>query len=86
MYLIRGRFGPLPSLIAAVWVLLAPAVVGAQETPELYLLDLQAGDYLLAESVPAYESGDDFLIDFALFLEAVEFPIEKTGIRQPPGR
>ncbi len=78
-YLIRGRSGPLPSLIAVVWVLLAPAVVGAQETPGLYLLDLQAGDYLLAESVPAYESGDTFLIDFALFLEAVEFPIEKTG-------
>ena len=66
------------SLIAAVWVL-APALVGAQEGPELYLLDFHSDGYLLAESVPAYESGDTVLIDFALFLEAVEFPIERQG-------
>ena len=43
------------------------------------LLDFHADGYLLAESVPAYASGDTFLIDFALFLEAVEFPIEQEG-------
>ena len=78
-YRFRGRAGPLPSLIAAVWVLLAPTLVSAQENPDLYLLDFHADGYLLAESVPAYASGDTFLIDFALFLEAVEFPIERAG-------
>ena len=43
------------------------------------LLDFHADGYLLAESVPAYASGETFLIDFALFLEAVEFPIEQEG-------
>jgi len=71
--------GPLSSLIVAAWVLFAPAAVGAQEGPELYLLDFHADGFLLAESVPAYESGDTFLIDFALFLEAVEFPIKQQG-------
>jgi hypothetical protein len=66
-------------LIAAVWVLLAPALVVAQEDPELYLLNFHADGFLLAESVPAYESGETFLIDFALFLESVEFPIEREG-------
>jgi hypothetical protein len=54
-------------------------VTGAQESPEFYLLDFHSDGYLLAESVPAYESGDTFLVNFALFLEAVEFPIEKQG-------
>jgi hypothetical protein len=54
-------------------------MAGAQESPDLYLLDFHADGYLLAESVPAYASGDTFLIDFALFLEAVEFPIEREG-------
>jgi hypothetical protein len=66
-------------MIVAAWVLLAPALVGAQDSLDLYLLDFHSDGYLLAESVPAYESGDTFLIDFALFLEAVEFPIEKQG-------
>jgi hypothetical protein len=55
---------------------LEPTWVGAQEEADLLLLDFHADGYLLAESVPAYASGDTFLIDFALFLEAVEFPIE----------
>ncbi len=77
----RGRSGPLPSLIAiaAVWALLGPLLTVAQESPDFYLLDLQADGHLLAESVPAYAFGDIYLIDFALFLEAVEFPIEREG-------
>ncbi len=74
----RGRSGALPSLIAAVSALLAPPLTDAQEGLDLFLLDLEADGYLLAESVPAYASGDTYLIDFALFLEAVEFPIERT--------
>ncbi|MCH8070524.1 MAG: carboxypeptidase regulatory-like domain-containing protein, partial [Proteobacteria bacterium] len=62
---------------AAICVLLAPTWVGAQDEADLFLLDFHADGYLLAESVPAYASGDTFLIDFALFLEAVEFPIEQ---------
>ena len=79
--LFRGRSGPLPSLIviAAVWALLAPLLTVAQESPEFFLLDLEADGYLLAESVPAYASGDTYLIGFELFLEAVEFPIEREG-------
>jgi hypothetical protein len=42
---------------------------------DLFLLDVQADGYLLAESVPAYKSDSHYLIDFAAFLEAVEFPI-----------
>ncbi len=75
----RERAGPFTSLIAVVCVLLAPALVGAQESQDLYLLDFHADGYLLAESVPAYASGETFLIDFALFLEAVEFPIESRA-------
>ncbi len=75
----RERAGPCTSLIAAVWVFLAPAFVGAQEEADLFLLDFHSDGYLLAESVPAYASGDSFLIDFALFLEAVEFPIQREG-------
>lgn len=57
-----------------------PAVVSAQEElPELYLLDFHADGYLLAESVPAYQSEDTVLVDFALFVEAVEFPIKQDG-------
>jgi hypothetical protein len=56
-----------------------PAVTDAQEEEDLYLLDFHADGYRLAESVPAYGSADTFLVDFALFLEAVEFPIERQG-------
>ena len=76
---LRERSGPVRSLIAAILVLLAPPLTVAQESPELFLLDLEADGFLLAESVPAYASGDTYLIDFALFLEAVEFPIERKG-------
>ena len=75
----RQTPGLLPTLTAVVWVLLTSPVVFAQDEPEIYLLDFHADGYLLAESVPAYESGDTFLIDFALFLEAVEFPIKREG-------
>ena len=71
------RSGVLASLIAAA--LLMPTLTVAQESPDFYLLDLEADGYRLAESVPAYVSGDTYLIDFALFLEAVEFPIERKG-------
>ncbi len=76
-YRFRRRACLLPSLIAAICVILAPTWVGAQEEADLLLLDFHADGYLLAESVPAYASGETFLIDFALFLEAVEFPIEQ---------
>jgi len=66
-------------LLTVACVLFAPMLVSAQESENLYLLDFHADGYLLAESVPAYESGDTFLIDFSLFLEAVEFPIERQG-------
>lgn len=69
----------MSSLLIAVWVSLAPAIVAAQENENLYLLDFHSDGYLLAESVPAYETTDTFLIDFALFLEAIEFPIERQG-------
>ena len=76
---LRGKSGLLPALIAAVWVLAAPAMAVAQDSQDIYLLDFHSDGYLLAESVPAYASADTFLIDFELFLEAVEFPIEKDG-------
>ena len=43
------------------------------------MLDLEAHGYLLAERVPGYTSGDTHLIDFVLFLKAVEIPIERKG-------
>jgi hypothetical protein len=42
---------------------------------DLFLLDVQADGYLLAESIPAYKSGKHYLIDFPAFLEALEFQI-----------
>ena len=61
---LRGKSRPLRSLIgiAAVWALLAPPLTVAQESPELFLLNLEADGFLLAESVPAYASGDAYLI------------------------
>ena len=75
----QGRSGALLSLIliAAVWAPFVPALVVAQDSPEFFLLDFKADRYLLAESLPAYSSNDIYLIDFALFLEAVEFPIKR---------
>jgi hypothetical protein len=78
-YRIRKKSGFLAPLIALVWVLCLPAVAAAQQYEDLYLLDFHADGYRLAESVPAYGSADTYLIDFALFLEAVEFPIEREG-------
>jgi len=76
----RNRAGApgLALLIAEVWTLLAPPAGHAQEGPDLFLLDIQADGYVLAESVPAYASADTYVIDFALFLDALEFPIERT--------
>ncbi len=69
--------GFLRALIAAIGVLWAHGPVIAQEELDLYLLDFHADGYLLAESVPAYDSEGTFLVDFKLFLEAVEFQIEQ---------
>jgi hypothetical protein len=69
--------GFLYALIAVICVLLTPARVLAQDDLDFYLLDFHADGYLLAESVTAYDTGDALLVDFALFLEAVEFPIER---------
>jgi hypothetical protein len=67
------------TLIVAVWALCMPATTGAQDSEELYLLDFHADGFRLAESVPAYASADTLLIDFTLFVEALEFPIEREG-------
>jgi hypothetical protein len=76
----RNRVGApyLALVIAEVWTLLAPPAGQAQESPDLFLLDVQADGYVLAESVPAYAYADTYVIDFALFLEALEFPIERA--------
>jgi hypothetical protein len=76
---IRKKSGLSAPLAALVWVLCLPLAAGAQEYEDLYLLDFHADGYRLAESVPAYGSADTYLIDFGLFLEAVEFPIEREG-------
>ena len=78
---LQGRSGALPSLIliAAAWATLTPGFAVSQESPDFFLLDFEADGYLLAESLPAYASGNNYLIDFVLFLEAVEFPIEREG-------
>lgn len=71
--------GVLPTLAAAVCVLILPVRVIAQQELELYLLDFHADGYRLAESVPAYDDEGTFLVDFKLFLEAVEFPITQQN-------
>lgn len=65
------------SLLLATWLACAPAAANAQDEETLYLLDFHADGYLLAESVPAYGMADTVLVDFALFVEALEFPIEQ---------
>jgi hypothetical protein len=75
---VRGRTGPIPSLLTMIVIVLAPAPVVALEDSELFLLDVRADDFQLAESVPAIASGETYLIDFELFLEAIEFPIERS--------
>jgi hypothetical protein len=47
----------------------------AQDSDDLFLLDIHADGYLLAESVPAYKNDNTYLIEFTEFLAAVEFPI-----------
>lgn len=47
----------------------------ALDDADLFLLDVHADGYLLAESVPAYKSDNHYLIYFPAFMEAVEFPI-----------
>jgi hypothetical protein len=73
----RGTIRALISITAVVCTLLAPSLSTAREDLELFLLDVHADGYLLAESIPAYRSGETYLIDFALFLNAVEFPIAR---------
>ncbi len=75
----QGRSGALPSLIATAWAVLAPVLTVAQESPSFFLLDFDSDGFLLAESLPAYASDDTYLIDFVLFVEAVEFPIERSA-------
>ena len=67
------------ALLAATLLLCAPHHASAQDDEELYLLDFHADGYLLAESVPAYRSGESVLVDFGLFVEALEFPIKQNG-------
>lgn len=50
----------------------------AGTAPELYLMDIVAGDYLLAESVSTYRSDDRWFVHFSSFLSAVEFPIRRS--------
>ncbi|MDX1405506.1 MAG: carboxypeptidase-like regulatory domain-containing protein [Woeseiaceae bacterium] len=66
-----------PALIAAIYFLLGAAESVAQEEPTFYLLDFHSDGYLLGESVPAYDVDGNLLVDFGLFLEAVEFQIEQ---------
>jgi hypothetical protein len=70
--------GVITTLTATIFVatvlLTTPAL--AFDDADLFLLDIHADGYLLAESVPAYKSGNHYLIDFPAFLEAVEFPID----------
>jgi hypothetical protein len=67
----RALFTLITGVVAAVF---ATAAIAFDEE-DLFLLDIQADGYLLAESVAAYKSGKHYLIDFPAFLEAVEFPI-----------
>ena len=69
--------GVIAALILTFAGNLASVPAIAQDDENLYLLDFHADGYLLAESVPAYQSDDLILVDFALFIEAVEFPIER---------
>jgi len=46
---------------------------------ELYLMDIRTADRMLADSVLTYKSDEDYLVNFRLFLDAVEFPIEQQG-------
>lgn len=74
-----GRPSTLLPLIAWLWLSVATSIAAAQDEQDYYLLDFHSDGYLLAESVPAYASGNAFMIDFALFLDAVEFPITHEG-------
>ncbi len=70
-----GRTRAFILLIAGVSATLTASSALAFDEDDLLLLDIQADGYQLAESVPAYQSGDHYLIDFPAFLDAVEFPI-----------
>jgi hypothetical protein len=70
-----GRTRALFALIAGVGAAVFTTGVVAFDEEDLFLLDVQADGYLLAESVLAYKSDKHYLIDFPAFLEAVEFPI-----------
>ncbi len=70
-----GRTRALFTLIAGVGAAVFATAALAFDEEDLFLLDVHADGYLLAESVLAYTSGKHYLIDFPAFLEAVEFPI-----------
>jgi hypothetical protein len=70
-----GRTRALFRLIAGVGAAVFATAAPAFDEEDLFLLDVQADGYLLAESVLAYKSDNHYLIDFPAFLAAVEFPI-----------
>ena len=76
---LRRRQGLLLSLL----VLLLPATALAnhptKDDLEFYLMDLEAEDWLLAESVSTYGSDGTFWIELGSFLEALEFGMERKG-------
>ena len=68
---------------ALVAALVLPADLRAQdefqEELEFYLMNIQTQEFLLAESVMTYQSGEAFLVDFTAFLEGIEFQIDRQG-------
>lgn len=76
-----GRTRHSFSRIAVVMAFLQTAVSVAEDDLDFFLMDIQADGFVLAESLTTYESGEDYLVDFSLFLEAVEFPITRDEQR-----
>lgn len=63
------------NLIAVVLGFFQTAISVAEDGLDYFRMDIQADGFVLAESLITYQSGEDYLVDFTLFLEAVEFPI-----------
>ena len=81
-----GRRHGLVPLVAAFVLLTAAAQARAQQASEdvftageLYLLDVHSSGFVLAESLPVYSQPQGYFVDLELFLEAVEFPISRSG-------
>ena len=68
-------------LIAGVMAFFLSAISVAQDDLDYFLMDIQADGFGLAESLITYQSGEDYLVEFAGFLEAVEFPISRDDKR-----